>query len=319
MQRGLNSTHPRALVPPPPPPRTHTALRPLYNPPPQSQGGAKTRVRCGAVVIATGLGVANKPKQIEGIDLVTGYESLPETGESFQDQAVAVLGMGNAAMETADSLSEWASYVHIYGVRQPPPWRGVRDKSDFVAWESRYVGNVRAVNAQPLDSYMLKSLDGGFGTLHDMLVRPQRSPTCSRAYCTWPCMHHAQHATCECMHAHPMPWLVLATRAQLRGPAPRLCSLPCVVSHVQRQARANCANSARALLLGPAARARTHLLQPTRAAGVSACHNQRPYRVCPCRSANAGAGARSCAASRRALGTARPQHPLAQWGAPWRA
>ena len=35
----------------------------------QSQGGAKTRVRCGAVVVATGLGVANKPKQIEGIDL----------------------------------------------------------------------------------------------------------------------------------------------------------------------------------------------------------------------------------------------------------
>lgn len=32
--------------------------------------------------------------------------------------------------------------------------------TDFTSWESRYVGNVRAINAGLLDSYLLKSLDG---------------------------------------------------------------------------------------------------------------------------------------------------------------
>ena len=31
-----------------------------------------------------------------------------------------------------------------------------------MAWESRYVGNLRALNAALLDAYLLKSLDGGF-------------------------------------------------------------------------------------------------------------------------------------------------------------
>jgi hypothetical protein len=33
-------------------------------------------------------------------------------------------------------------------------------RHDFVAWESRYVGNLRAINAGLLDAYLLKSLDG---------------------------------------------------------------------------------------------------------------------------------------------------------------
>ena len=33
------------------------------------------------------------------------------------------------------------------------------DGHDFVSWESRYVGHIRAINAAPLDAYLLKSLD----------------------------------------------------------------------------------------------------------------------------------------------------------------
>lgn len=33
---------------------------------------------------------------------------------------------------------------------------------EFLSWESRYVGAVRALNTELLDSYLLKSLDGGF-------------------------------------------------------------------------------------------------------------------------------------------------------------
>ena len=35
------------------------------------------------------------------------------------------------------------------------------DQKNFVSWESRYVGDVRAINAGILDAYLLKSLDGG--------------------------------------------------------------------------------------------------------------------------------------------------------------
>jgi hypothetical protein len=120
----------------------------------------------------------------EGIEHTIGYEDLPPTGESFEGQAVAVLGMGNGAMETADALGPYVNYVHLFAGRGPPGdllgteanpepliGKGVlptvaegggkgKDQHTFVSWESRYVGNVRAINAGLLDAYLLKSLSG---------------------------------------------------------------------------------------------------------------------------------------------------------------
>ena len=148
---------------------------------------ANTRVvRCGAVVNAAGIAVPNIPTTLSGIEHTDGYEDLPETGEGFERQSVAVLGFGNAAFETADALAPYANYVHLMPGRhreldahQEHPEatahtrdddddvdtasfanEGIKDLHDFVSWESRYVGNLRAINAGLLDAYLLKSLDG---------------------------------------------------------------------------------------------------------------------------------------------------------------
>ena len=65
--------------------------------------GPVADVACRLVIMANGLWVPNKVP-LEGIELATGYEELPSTGESFENQAVTVLGMGNAALETANAM-----------------------------------------------------------------------------------------------------------------------------------------------------------------------------------------------------------------------
>ena len=88
---------------------------------------------------------------------------------------MAVLWVGGAGLETVDALAPYANYVHVYQgrtARQLP--RGADDVGipgsatastpdphTFLSWESRYVGNVRAINAGLMDAYLLKSLDGG--------------------------------------------------------------------------------------------------------------------------------------------------------------
>lgn len=103
------------------------------------------------------------------------YEELPETGKPFEGQRIAVLGSGNAGFETANALAVHAAYVHMWAARLPLHGVGERDKHDFLAWESRYVGNVRALNVEHLDAYLLNSLDiagGGTAVLNDPLIVP---------------------------------------------------------------------------------------------------------------------------------------------------
>lgn len=103
---------------------------------------------CSVLLLATGLWV---PQTIEfvGSDLVEGYESISTDPEDYKDQAVLILGKGNAAFETAQSLLGKASRVHMVS-RSP-----VR-----LAWQTHYVGDLRAINNEVLDTYQLKSLDG---------------------------------------------------------------------------------------------------------------------------------------------------------------
>lgn len=103
---------------------------------------------CSVLLLATGLWV---PQTIDfvGSDLVEGYESISTDPEDYKNQAVLILGKGNAAFETAQSLLGKASRVHMIS-RSP-----VR-----LAWQTHYVGDLRAVNNEVLDTYQLKSLDG---------------------------------------------------------------------------------------------------------------------------------------------------------------
>uniref|UniRef100_A0A3Q3E9G3 FAD-dependent oxidoreductase domain containing 2 n=1 Tax=Hippocampus comes TaxID=109280 RepID=A0A3Q3E9G3_HIPCM len=103
---------------------------------------------CSVLLVATGLWV---PQEVDfvGSDLVEGYESISTNSEDYKNQAVLILGKGNSAFETAQSILGHASRVHMVS-RSP-----VR-----LAWQTHYVGDLRAVNNELIDTYQLKSLDG---------------------------------------------------------------------------------------------------------------------------------------------------------------
>jgi len=104
------------------------------------------------LVVATGPAKPYIP-DIPGIELADGYESVSVDPEVFTDQRVLIIGKGNSAFETADNLVETAAVIHLAGPH-----------SIRMAWQSHYVGHLRAVNNNFLDTYQLKSqnalLDG---------------------------------------------------------------------------------------------------------------------------------------------------------------
>ena len=119
-------------------------------------------VVCGVVVHAGGIWTPNKPQNLmdQGFDLATTYSELPRSADgyaAFDDKKVAIFGLGNAAMESADRFAPHTAFVHTF------PGRGEMKFPHF-AYETRYVGNVRTWRSQIIDSYVLKSLDGGFPT-----------------------------------------------------------------------------------------------------------------------------------------------------------
>jgi hypothetical protein len=116
------------------------------------------RFVCTAVVMAHGLGVPNKPP-VPGLEHTIGYEELPDAhgpvdgerhAEFWEGKNVAILGLGNAALEVSDAASPYANFVHIY-TRS--------GKAPSVSWESHYVGSIRGIRASHLDGFLLKSLD----------------------------------------------------------------------------------------------------------------------------------------------------------------
>ncbi|MEV0174208.1 NAD(P)-binding domain-containing protein [Streptomyces sp. NPDC050803] len=104
------------------------------------------------LVMATGLTRAHVP-DIPGIDTAEDYADVPVDPDDFTDQRVLILGKGNSALETADNLVETAAVIHVAGPH-----------SIRMAWNTHYVGHLRAVNNNFLDTYQLKSqnalLDG---------------------------------------------------------------------------------------------------------------------------------------------------------------
>ncbi|RDI60350.1 NAD(P)-binding domain-containing protein [Nocardia pseudobrasiliensis] len=114
------------------------------------EAGGQYRAR--RVVLATGVSVANTPA-IPGIEHAEQYSTVPTDPEEFVDQRVLIIGKGNSAFETADNLIAHAAVIHVVG-----------RSSIRLAWKTHYVGHLRAVNNNFLDTYELKSqnavLDG---------------------------------------------------------------------------------------------------------------------------------------------------------------
>ncbi|MFY1635025.1 NAD(P)-binding domain-containing protein [Solwaraspora sp. WMMB335] len=104
------------------------------------------------LVVATGVSQLYVPP-IPGIETAERYDTVSVDPDDFTDQRVMIIGKGNSGFETADALMETAAVIHVAGPR-----------SVRFAWQSHYVGHLRAVNNNFLDTYQLKSqnavLDG---------------------------------------------------------------------------------------------------------------------------------------------------------------
>jgi thioredoxin reductase len=109
-------------------------------------------LRAERVVVATGLGAENV-LPIPGVETAERYGDVPVDPAGFTDQRVLIVGKGNSAFETADNLTETAAVIHVAGPR-----------SIKFAWRTHFIGHLRAVNNNFLDTYQLKTqnmvLDG---------------------------------------------------------------------------------------------------------------------------------------------------------------
>ncbi len=114
-----------------------------------AEGNAFT---CRRLIVAAGV---TKPviPDVPGIEHAEIYTTVSVDPEDFKNQRVLVVGKGNSAFETADNLVETTAVVHVLS---PNPLK--------LAWQTHYVGHLRAVNNNFLDTYQLKSqnavLDG---------------------------------------------------------------------------------------------------------------------------------------------------------------
>ncbi|XVV08471.1 NAD(P)-binding domain-containing protein [Actinoplanes sp. CA-131856] len=117
----------------------------------QVKTGTETYV-AKRVIVATGVSRVHRP-DIPGFELAETYDTMPVDPQNFLDQRVLIIGKGNSAFETADNLIETTTLIHVAGPS------GVK-----LAWRTHYVGHLRAVNNNFLDTYQLKSanaiLDG---------------------------------------------------------------------------------------------------------------------------------------------------------------
>ena len=109
------------------------------------QRGAAHRAR--RLVMATGVSRPYVP-DIPGIETAELYPDVTVDPDDFTDQRVLILGKGNSALETADNLVETAAVIHVAGPH-----------SVKLAWNTHFVGHLRAVNNNFLDTYQLKSLN----------------------------------------------------------------------------------------------------------------------------------------------------------------
>lgn len=97
------------------------------------------------LVVATGVPVEMLP-DIPGTELCDTYGKHAIDPKKYINQRVLIVGKGNSGFETADHLSETAAVIHI-----------ISPESIEFAWQSHYVGDLRAINNNFLDTYHLKS------------------------------------------------------------------------------------------------------------------------------------------------------------------
>lgn len=109
----------------------------------------KNTYSCQYLIVSTGLWVENIPKDLQGVEHTIGYPNMSINVDDYDGKTIMVLGRGNSGFETATHLLPAANLIHMFS--------RTRLK---LSWQTHYVGDVRAVNCGPIDTYQLKSLDG---------------------------------------------------------------------------------------------------------------------------------------------------------------
>jgi thioredoxin reductase len=103
---------------------------------------------CACLLMATGAVGPYLPDDIEGIELAEGYESHNLDQSHYENKRVAIIGRGNSAFEVANHLAGHAAIIHI----------SLGGKQIKHAWQTHFVGDLRAINNTIIDMYQLKSL-----------------------------------------------------------------------------------------------------------------------------------------------------------------
>ncbi len=113
------------------------------------------------LIVSTGVSASYVP-DIPGIELAEQYRDVSIDPRDFKGQRILIIGKGNSAFETADNLIAAAAVIHVAGPR-----------SIKMAWRTHYVGHLRAVNNNFLDTYQLKSQNALLDGFVERLERDQ--------------------------------------------------------------------------------------------------------------------------------------------------
>ena len=97
------------------------------------------------LIVATGVTKPYIPA-VKGMDLIEQYVDVSINPADFKNQRVLIIGKGNSAFETADNLVATAAVIHV-----------ASPNSLKLAWKTHFVGHLRAVNNNFLDTYQLKT------------------------------------------------------------------------------------------------------------------------------------------------------------------
>src|SRR6185436_13712510 len=116
---------------------------------------------CRRLIVATGVTRPYVPA-IPGVELAEQYMDVSVNPEDFVNQRVLIVGKGNSAFETAENLIETTALIHVCS---PNPLK--------LAWATHFLGNLRAVNNNFLDTYQLNAQNAVLDATIERIARSE--------------------------------------------------------------------------------------------------------------------------------------------------
>lgn len=117
---------------------------------------------CEVLLLGLGTAESQVPDEVEGIEFTTPYGDQALELDAYRNKRVGIIGQGNSAFETANHIAGSAAIVNILA---KDPIR--------LAWETHFVGDLRAINNNIFDLYQLKSLNA---VLNPRVKKIERTP-----------------------------------------------------------------------------------------------------------------------------------------------